>query len=71
MSKGKTVTVLDEECQHLTPGRKAVDLKRKLFQNRHWFIRVMHLEAMLLIQLQVDLIDQSHTELRLANPSGE
>lgn len=69
MSNGKKrVAVLKIKCQHLTPGRKTVDLKRKLLQNRHWFIRVVHLESILLIQLQTAMMDHSLTELTLANP---
>lgn len=36
----------------LTPSSKAVNLKRELFQNRHRFISVMHLEEILQIQLR-------------------
>lgn len=46
--------------QQLTPGCKAVNLKRKLFQNRYRLICVVHLEATLI---------QSHTPLWYINPT--
>lgn len=45
--KLKSTNIKDKEVvvrhKTLTPGRKTVDLNRQLFQNRHWFIRVVHL----------------------------
>lgn len=43
------VTNLEVVVGHktLTPGRKTVNLNRQLFQNRHWFIRVVHFETVL------------------------
>lgn len=71
MSKHESVPAGYTKCQQqLTPGRKTVNLKRKLFQNRHRFIRVMHLEAISLIYLETNQMDKiPHGSGRLSDNS--